>query len=419
MTREEEEETISVDEEESEDEGPHSWPGRKITTSSPLVPSESFLKSLGLPRPPFPTATTPATAVHPMTAAAQATPIRPLILGSPTSLPSHCGLPMPTIFTILPHGLVQTSHSSIATSFMPKIQSPVTSVMSPVTPPQSERPSVLNFLPSEKQPRMSDSSPASTPSCKTNQIANSKCATTLAAIPPEEMTPAYLELKDFAESFKNRRIQLGYTQGAVGQSLADRGYSNFAQSTISRFEQMQLSPSNAAAIKVVLERWLHETDNPEGVTSSSLDPLGPPRKRKKRAVFSTQTRDTLEEYFRKEARPNRQIIETIAEELSLLPEEVRVWFCNKRQKFKLSDDHSSMSDDVKSIPSPGSCHAPSSPPRTKFTIEELSKSSSSTNATYTNATITSIPQQPQPFMFPAGRFPSQPLILNNHLVTKA
>ena len=44
--------------------------------------------------------------------------------------------------------------------------------------------------------------------------------TTLASIPPEEMTPAYIELKVFADEFKTKRIQLGYTQGAVGQSLA-------------------------------------------------------------------------------------------------------------------------------------------------------------------------------------------------------
>jgi len=61
------------------------------------------------------------------------------------------------------------------------------------------------------------------------------------------MTPHYTELKNFAEEFKTRRIRLGFTQGAVGQSLADKGYNNFAQSTISRFEQMQLSPTNATA----------------------------------------------------------------------------------------------------------------------------------------------------------------------------
>jgi transcriptional regulator with XRE-family HTH domain len=228
---------------------------------------------------------------------------------------------------------------------------------------------------------------------------------TLAAIPLSEMTPQFSELKAFAEEFKNKRIRLGFTQGAVGQSLADKGYSNFAQSTISRFEQMQLSPTNAAAIKLVLEKWLQETENPESVHSpSSSSPVMASRKRKRRAVFTPQTKTTLENYFKQNPRPNRHVIETVAQELDLLPEEVRVWFCNKRQKEKQGGPVSSSSAAVQmtaykypsydressvSLSSSGANSPTSlydfhqkrnspSPPRntTPFTIEELSKSSS-------------------------------------------
>lgn len=229
---------------------------------------------------------------------------------------------------------------------------------------------------------------------------------TLAAIPLSEMTPQYSELKAFAEEFKNKRIRLGFTQGAVGQSLADKGYSNFAQSTISRFEQMQLSPTNAAAIKLVLEKWLQETENPDSAHSpSSSSPVMASRKRKRRAVFTPQTKTTLENYFKQNPRPNRHIIETVAQELDLLPEEVRVWFCNKRQKEKQGgsvsssttavqvtaykypsyDRESSVSLSSSGANSPSSLYDSSnfqkrnspSPPRntTPFTIEELSKSS--------------------------------------------
>lgn len=382
-----EEETISVDDDddESDDEGPHSWPGRNSLT--PAV-SESFMKSISRPTLPFPP-------IHPVS---NRTNLPPLVLKSP-----HQGLSIPTLFTIVPSGLVQPPKT-----FLPQTSPVIPIAQKPETP--------LVSVSSQKHLNLSNSTLS-----KQSQLMN-KSATTLAAIPPEEMTPAYHELKEFAESFKTKRIQLGYTQGAVGQSLADRGYSNFAQSTISRFEQMQLSPSNAAAIKIVLERWLLEAGNPDAVTSTTLDPLGPPRKRKRRAVFSTQTRETLEEYFRKEARPNRQIIETIANELDLLPEEVRVWFCNKRQKFKYADDGSV--DDARSSPSSPASNRSSSP-RTKFTIEELSKSSVITHPTFTPVSFTSAfsitpPQRIQPVIFPSNTVAirSPPFLLNN-LVTKA
>ena len=213
---------------------------------------------------------------------------------------------------------------------------------------------------------------------------------TLASIPPSEMTPQYVELKAFAEEFKTKRIRLGYTQGSVGQSLARKGYSNFAQSTISRFEQMQLSATNAAAIKQVLEKWLQETEFPESVPANNSDvPIVASRKRKKRAVFTPQTKSTLDEFFRQNPRPNRQAIESIAQQRDLLPEEVRVWFCNKRQKQKQSST-SSVSSCYSAISPSSNCsnsgflaiHSPSlspkqrSPsPKTSFTIEELSKSS--------------------------------------------
>ena len=216
---------------------------------------------------------------------------------------------------------------------------------------------------------------------------------TLASISPTEMTPQYSELKAFAEKFKTKRIQLGFTQGAVGQSLAEKGYSNFAQSTISRFEQMQLSPTNAAAIKQVLEKWLMDAESPlsahSSTTTSGSDTIVTSRKRKKRAVFTPHTRTSLEEFFKQNPRPNRSLIEAISQQLDLLPEEVRVWFCNKRQKQKQQQGtvYHYPFESQSSITTSPSSHGttvtqqrtkrgtPS--PKTSFTIEELSKSSTS------------------------------------------
>jgi len=241
----------------------------------------------------------------------------------------------------------------------------------------------------QPRPRSSSDTSVTRPISPLDQSrSNGSPPRTLASLMMSEMTPQYMELKAFAEEFKTKRIRLGYTQGAVGQSLARKGYNNFAQSTISRFEQMQLSPANAAAIKQVLEKWLQEAECPESISvssSTSVVPIMNCRKRKKRAVFTAQTRTNLDEYFRQNPRPNRQLIESIADELGLLPEEVRVWFCNKRQKNKSGNDRESSvstSSFVDSPPSFFESKAARSPsPKTPFTIEELSKSSASSTTT--------------------------------------
>lgn len=367
----EEDEDMEEEEEEEEDEeeGPHSWPGTfqstTATTTTPMIFSSKKVN----PIVPFRT---------------------PVLTAPPSTAPPLVYKPFPTLFTLVPPGLIG---STTPTAPPPPLintlmtTQPVTSVaMSPVITTSPVTTPTLSLPPPTHKP-------------------SNATTLTLSSIPPEEMTPVHHELKAFAEEFKTKRIQLGYTQGAVGQSLADKGYSNFAQSTISRFEQMQLSPSNAATIMTVLKRWLYEAENPDMVssTSNNTEPLGPPRKRKKRVVYTPQALSVLNSYFQKEPRPNRQIIEIVAEELDLLPEEVRVWFCNKRQKKKSSCDLYEDTYQVE-VPSPSpssprSAHSPS-PPRTKFTIEELSKSSLASNNTplsftsHLTTTCTSVsPQQ--------------------------
>lgn len=286
-------------------------------------------------------------------------------------------------------------------SNLPALTRPLTAAASAaILPPQAQTAGIVNRrqvvspagnIQAEPATGQTIVSPVSKPLASPKVISGVPAQRTLASIPPSEMTPQYVELKAFAEEFKTKRIRLGYTQGSVGQSLARKGYSNFAQSTISRFEQMQLSATNAAAIKQVLEKWLQETEFPESVASNSSDvPMMASRKRKKRAVFTPQTKSTLDEFFRQNPRPNRQAIESIAQQLDLLPEEVRVWFCNKRQKQKQSStssissyysaaspSSSSSSGGFLAIRSPSLSPKQRSPsPKTSFTIEELSKSSS-------------------------------------------
>jgi len=190
---------------------------------------------------------------------------------------------------------------------------------------------------------------------------------------------SYAELRQFADEFKAKRIKLGYTQGGVGLSLAEKGFSNFAQSTISRFEQMQLSPRNAAAIKKILEKWLMEVENPHLKLTRPADKLNC-RKRKRRIVFSSASKRFLEDMFCCNPKPDRHTIEIVAKELSLLPEEVRIWFCNKRQKERNMQKSEDPSFLASSSSPASSIDGEVSSPRSNFSIEELSKSSCSSPA---------------------------------------
>ena len=214
--------------------------------------------------------------------------------------------------------------------------------------------------------------------CDSPNVVDDLTGTDMDSQEPEATACSYTELRQFADDFKAKRIKLGYTQGGVGLSLAEKGFSNFAQSTISRFEQMQLSPRNAAAIKKILEKWLIEVENPHLKMCKSPDKLNC-RKRKRRIVFSTEAKKFLEDMFNCNPKPDRHTIEMIAKELSLLPEEVRIWFCNKRQKERSGSRRHDMLS-FGSSSSPGSStesqgHAQSPP--SNFSVEELSKSSCS------------------------------------------
>ncbi|XP_048418156.1 POU domain, class 2, transcription factor 3 isoform X2 [Stegostoma tigrinum] len=151
------------------------------------------------------------------------------------------------------------------------------------------------------------------------------------------------ELEQFAKTFKQRRIKLGFTQGDVGLAMGKLYGNDFSQTTISRFEALNLSFKNMCKLKPLLEKWLSDAENvPSDSTLNSLTSLptqligleGLGRKRKKRTSIETNIRVTLEKRFRENSKPSSEEIVMIAEQLSMEKEVVRVWFCNRRQKEK-------------------------------------------------------------------------------------
>ncbi|CAJ0594447.1 unnamed protein product [Cylicocyclus nassatus] len=144
------------------------------------------------------------------------------------------------------------------------------------------------------------------------------------------------DLEAFAKQFKQRRIKLGYTQADVGLALGTLYGNVFSQTTICRFEALQLSFKNMCKLKPLLFKWLEEADSTSASPNSAFEKMTGQggRKRKKRTSIEVNVKSRLEYHFQKNHKPNAQEILQVANELGLDKEVVRVWFCNRRQKEK-------------------------------------------------------------------------------------
>ncbi|KAL4657457.1 POU domain, class 3, transcription factor 2 [Arapaima gigas] len=150
----------------------------------------------------------------------------------------------------------------------------------------------------------------------------------------EEDAPTSDDLEHFAKQFKQRRIKLGFTQADVGLALGTLYGNVFSQTTICRFEALQLSFKNMCKLKPLLNKWLEEADSSTG-SPSSLDKIAAQgRKRKKRTSIEVSVKGALESHFLKCPKPTASEIAALADNLQLEKEVVRVWFCNRRQKEK-------------------------------------------------------------------------------------
>ncbi|XP_035249066.1 POU domain, class 2, transcription factor 1b isoform X7 [Anguilla anguilla] len=211
-------------------------------------------------------------------------------------------------------------------------------------------------------------------------------ATPIQTLPHSQTTPKRIdtpsleepsdleELEQFAKTFKQRRIKLGFTQGDVGLAMGKLYGNDFSQTTISRFEALNLSFKNMCKLKPLLEKWLNDAVHAENLTSdqamtspSSLgsSPLGLEglnRRRKKRTSIETNIRVALEKSFLEQnQKPTSEEITMIADQLNMEKEVIRVWFCNRRQKEKRINPPSSSANStpIKAIFSPTAPMVPS------------------------------------------------------------
>ena len=201
-------------------------------------------------------------------------------------------------------------------------------------------------------------------------------------LPPEENMDLE-ELERFSKLFKQKRIKLGYTQGDVGLAMGKMYGNDFSQTTISRFEALNLSFKNMCKLKPLLAKWLEDADASHNSHSSaaaaaqmsmSNNPSNPTglgghgtslgslvgndavsRRRKKRTSIDTTVRLNLERAFNANPKPTSEEIAYIADNLCMEKEVVRVWFCNRRQKEKRMNPSANISP--AGSPAPSSVHS--------------------------------------------------------------
>ncbi|XP_061580103.1 POU domain, class 2, transcription factor 1b isoform X2 [Cololabis saira] len=280
--------------------------------------------------------------------ASAATPITQLPLSQPIHIsPQNLGLPQ--------FVLVQPGHQ-IATSLQP-----AQFIISQTSPAQQgilQAQSLLTQLP-QSQANLLPTQPSITLATQPATPTRTTTATPIQSLPQSQTPPKRLdtptleepsdleELEQFAKTFKQRRIKLGFTQGDVGLAMGKLYGNDFSQTTISRFEALNLSFKNMCKLKPLLEKWLNDAVCAENLTSdqalSSPSALGSAgmgieginRRRKKRTSIETSIRVALEKSFLEQnQKPTSEEITMIADQLNMEKEVIRVWFCNRRQKEK-------------------------------------------------------------------------------------
>ncbi|XP_028447924.1 POU domain, class 2, transcription factor 1b isoform X4 [Perca flavescens] len=284
--------------------------------------------------------------------ASAATPITQLPLSQPIQIASQLqqqNLSLPQFVLVQPGHpiatqLQQLQPAQFIISQTPHGQQGILQAQSLLTQlPQSQ----ANLLPT--QPCITLATQPATPTRTT-------AATPIQSLPHSQTPPKRLdtptleepsdleELEQFAKTFKQRRIKLGFTQGDVGLAMGKLYGNDFSQTTISRFEALNLSFKNMCKLKPLLEKWLNDAENltsdqalssPSALCSPGMGIEGINRRRKKRTSIETNIRVALEKSFLEQnQKPTSEEITMIADQLNMEKEVIRVWFCNRRQKEK-------------------------------------------------------------------------------------
>ncbi|XP_051564862.1 POU domain, class 2, transcription factor 1-like isoform X12 [Myxocyprinus asiaticus] len=284
--------------------------------------------------------------------ASAATPITQIPLSQPIQItPQLQQLQQQQNLNLQQFVLVQPGHH-IATQLQP-----AQFIISQTPQGQQSLLQAQNFLTQlpQSQANLLQTQPSITLSTQPATPTRTIAATPIQSLPHSQTTPKHIdtpsleepsdleELEQFAKTFKQRRIKLGFTQGDVGLAMGKLYGNDFSQTTISRFEALNLSFKNMCKLKPLLEKWLNDAENqtsdqamssPNSLGSPGLGIEGLNRRRKKRTSIETNIRVALEKSFLENQKPTSEEITMIADQLNMEKEVIRVWFCNRRQKEK-------------------------------------------------------------------------------------
>lgn len=164
------------------------------------------------------------------------------------------------------------------------------------------------------------------------------------------------DLEEFSRYFKRRRTKFGYSQADVGVSMSSIYGDVFSQTTISRFEALQLSYKNLLKLQPVMQKWLEGVEtgitptidqeagkilfkliksvlNINGTENELITELDYEvfcftrifvsfsaqmfKKRKKRTNIPPHIKSTLEMYFHEDSRPSGEKVLAIANQLEV------------------------------------------------------------------------------------------------------
>ncbi|XP_076730925.1 POU domain, class 2, transcription factor 1b isoform X4 [Maylandia zebra] len=279
--------------------------------------------------------------------ASAATPITQLPLSQPIQIaPSlqQQNLSLPQFVLVQPgHPIATSLQPQFIISQAPQAQQGILQAQSLLTQLPQSQPNLLSTQPSitlATQPATPTRTTATTP---IQSLPHSQTPPKRLDTPTLEEPSDLEELEQFAKTFKQRRIKLGFTQGDVGLAMGKLYGNDFSQTTISRFEALNLSFKNMCKLKPLLEKWLNDAENltsdqslssPSALGSQGMGIEGINRRRKKRTSIETNIRVALEKSFLENQKPTSEEITMIADQLNMEKEVIRVWFCNRRQKEK-------------------------------------------------------------------------------------
>ncbi|XP_063287804.1 POU domain, class 3, transcription factor 1-A-like [Pelobates fuscus] len=151
---------------------------------------------------------------------------------------------------------------------------------------------------------------------------------------PEILTKEDLEV--FAKVYRRKRSSLGHNQDNVALILGAMFDRFFSQTTMCRFENVNLSITNMCSLKPYIEKYIIASEvYPDILESIEKESTFVPKRRKPRSSFPVSLKAELEkQYTRFHTKPSPPQIAEIANLLNLPKQTVCTWFSNQRQKEK-------------------------------------------------------------------------------------